>query len=255
MDPEKTAAFELGSGDDAFLLLHGFTGSPWEMRPLGEALAARGYFVRCIRLPGHGATPEALAQVTHRDWEQAAEEALLRLSGFRRVFVAGLSMGSLLAISLAARHQAKVHGLALLAPPIRFRRLHLRLLQRARRWPLLAILKPLVGKQDTDIEDPAERAQAPVLPAIPSARLSDLWEVQAKAVRDIPLVRSPALIAVSRRDHVVDPEGAARLARGLVSSPMVRLVHLERGFHIIPRDLGREALLAELLPFFDRIRG
>ena len=39
MDPEKTAPFELGSGDDACLLLHGFTGSPWDLRPLGERLA------------------------------------------------------------------------------------------------------------------------------------------------------------------------------------------------------------------------
>ena len=89
MDPEKTAPFELGSGDDACLLLHGFTGSPWDMRPLGERLAARGLFVRAIRLPGHGSTPLAMAQVSHRDWEQASEDALLSLSGFRNVFVAG----------------------------------------------------------------------------------------------------------------------------------------------------------------------
>src|SRR5688572_17767016 len=59
MDPEKTAPFELGSGDDACLLLHGFTGSPWDMRPLGERLSERGYAVRAIRLPGHGSTPLA----------------------------------------------------------------------------------------------------------------------------------------------------------------------------------------------------
>ena len=42
MDPQKTAPFTLGKGEDACLLVHGFTGSPWDLRPLGEALAARG---------------------------------------------------------------------------------------------------------------------------------------------------------------------------------------------------------------------
>jgi len=95
MDPEKTAPFELGSGEDACLLLHGFTGSPWDVRPVGERLAARGMFVRAIRLPGHGTTPEAMTAVSHRDWEQAGEDALRSLSSYRNVFVAGLSVGAL----------------------------------------------------------------------------------------------------------------------------------------------------------------
>src|SRR4029450_3115001 len=103
MHPEKTAPFELGRGEDACLLLHGFTGSPWDVRPLGERLAARGLYVRAIRLPGHGSTPLPSAQASHRDWEQAAEDALLSLSTSRHVFVAGLSVGALLAVVLAAR--------------------------------------------------------------------------------------------------------------------------------------------------------
>src|SRR5688500_7219834 len=101
MDTWKTAPFELGQGDDACLLLHGFTGSPWDLRPLGEALAARGLYVKAPRLPGHGTTPEALLTVTHCHWEEAAQEALWTLRNRRRVFVAGLSMGALLSLRLA----------------------------------------------------------------------------------------------------------------------------------------------------------
>src|SRR5215831_10767847 len=101
MDPNKTSAFDLGEGERACLLLHGFTGSPWDVRPLGERLAARGMFVRAIRLPGHGSTPAAMAAVSHRDWEQATEDALRSLSSYRNVFVAGLSVGALLAVLLA----------------------------------------------------------------------------------------------------------------------------------------------------------
>src|SRR5687768_7646312 len=116
MDPEKTAPFELGRGEDACLLLHGFTGSPWDVRPLGEALAARGLYVRAIQLPGHGSTPEALLQVTRQDWLRAAAQALLSLREYRRTFVVGLSMGALLALRLAVDYRERVHGLALVAP-------------------------------------------------------------------------------------------------------------------------------------------
>ncbi len=44
------------------LLVHGFTGAPDEMRPLGEALAAAGFPVRAVRLPGHGTSVDDLAR-------------------------------------------------------------------------------------------------------------------------------------------------------------------------------------------------
>src|SRR4051812_37684120 len=102
-DDSATASFTLepeGAGPvrGAVLLLHGFTGSPWEVRPLGESLAARGYHAFAPRLPGHGTSPEAMLYVTHLDWEREAERALHALQRFERVFVAGLSMGSLLAL-------------------------------------------------------------------------------------------------------------------------------------------------------------
>ena len=36
------------------LLIHGFTGAPTEMRPLGEYLAENGFSVLGVRLSGHG---------------------------------------------------------------------------------------------------------------------------------------------------------------------------------------------------------
>jgi len=95
--------FVLGEGPDACLLLHGLTGSPAEMRPVGEALAAAGFRAVGPLLPGHGTTPEDLDITTRADLVQAAESALLSLEGARRIFLCGLSVGGLLAIHLAAR--------------------------------------------------------------------------------------------------------------------------------------------------------
>src|SRR5436305_13762407 len=90
--------FSLGEGDVACLLLHGLTGSPAEVRPVGEALAAAGFHAVGPLLPGHGTTPEDLDTTTRGDLLQPAEPALLSLQGARRVFLCGLPSGGLRAI-------------------------------------------------------------------------------------------------------------------------------------------------------------
>jgi carboxylesterase len=257
MDPEKTRPFELGSSSpsaDAVLLIHGFTGSPWDVRPLGEALAARGYRVKGVRLPGHGSTPEAMLGVSWRDWEETCEDALSSLSSHPRVFVGGLSMGAMLALLLAARRPDRVHGLSLMAPAMRFRGATMRLLYVVRNLPVLEIARPWVDKSSTDISDPVELAQAPVLHRFPSARIHDLYSVRDRAVAAMSGVVAPALICCARHDHVVSLEGGRELARRLTASASVRFVTVEEGSHIMPRDYGRAVLFAEVGDFFDRLR-
>jgi carboxylesterase len=255
MDPEKTAPFELGRGRDAVLLVHGFTGSPWDVRPLGETLAENGYHIRAIRLPGHGLTPEAMLGATWRDWERAVFDALADLRQYRHVFVAGLSMGALLAVIVAAHEPERVRALALIAPAVRFRGRTRVLLRAFRHVPLLHLARPWILKDGSDIADPVARAEAPSLRAWPSVRVGDLWTIRERALARAHRVRAPALVAVARDDHVVSPYGGEVLARRMIASPGVRFVQLDEGFHIIPRDLGRQRLAGEVRALFDRASG
>ncbi len=225
------------------------------MRPLGEALAARGLHVKAPRLPGHGTTPEAMLEADHRHWEEAAREALHSLRGFRQVFVAGLSMGSLLGLRLAARFSEQVKGLVLIAPAARFKGPKMALLKGLRHTRLLQWLKPWVRKTATDLSDPVALAEAPILPAFPTARLNDLWILQEAALRDAPLVRCPTLVVVAEQDHVVDPEGGKWLATQLTRTPVVRLLSLREGYHIIPRDRDGPRMASEVGDFLERLRG
>lgn len=252
MDPLKTAPFALGQGPRGALLLHGFTGSPWDMRPLGEALAQHGYRVRAVCLPGHGSTPRAMEQVTLRDWVRAAEEALFAM-GEEPVFLAGLSMGALLCSLLAAHFPERVKAMALLAPAMQFRSPSMWFARTVRRPPLLPLLHPWVEKNGTDLEDPVERAAAPVLAAFPTARLNDLWALQDLSRNSLSKVRAPTLVVSALQDHVVSTRGARALARGLSGALRVERVQLARGFHILPRDNDRARLFEEVLTFFGRV--
>lgn len=53
LDPNS---FFFDGGPLGVLLIHGFTGAPPEMRPMGEYLAAKGYTVSGPRLAGHAIT-------------------------------------------------------------------------------------------------------------------------------------------------------------------------------------------------------
>lgn len=246
-DPDLTAPFELGEGP-ACLLVHGFTGSPWEMRPLGEALAARGFRAVGIRLPGHGTTPEAMLDVGLREWRAAVDEALERLGG-PGVCVAGLSMGALLALDVAARFPGRVRKLALLAPAFALQDPLARLMRPLRALPLLE-LRPWVGKSSVDLEDLRARREAPVVPAFPSVRLRDLWSLQALATAALEQVRAPSLVVLGEKDHVVGAGAIRRAVEDLARRAPVRFIRQAGAAHLLPRDHGHALLASEVADFF-----
>ncbi len=65
-----------GDGDVGVLLLHGFTGSPAEMRPVGEALAQLGIGSEAILLRGHGTHPDDMLDARHEHWIEDVERGL-----------------------------------------------------------------------------------------------------------------------------------------------------------------------------------
>src|SRR5271168_804754 len=67
-----------GAGVSA-LLVHGLTGTPYEMRYLGERLAARGVRVRGVKLAGHAGQPEELGPVSYDNWYESVVNGLEEL--------------------------------------------------------------------------------------------------------------------------------------------------------------------------------
>src|SRR3982751_654942 len=129
-----TRRFRAGSGDKSplsiagdgrgVLCLHGITGTPFEVRPLAEALGRRGCTVVAPTLAGHGGTLRDLAASGWRGrvrsggggvgWFRSAEEALDDLRarvGGGPVAICGFSMGGLLALRLARLHPESVSAL------------------------------------------------------------------------------------------------------------------------------------------------
>lgn len=107
--------FYFEGGQPAALLVHGFPGTPLEMRATGETLHQLGFTVKGILLPGFGTEIETLPTKTAQDWLEAITAALIELRrDHAPLLLVGNSMGS--ALSLAAATHIKIDRLILYAP-------------------------------------------------------------------------------------------------------------------------------------------
>jgi carboxylesterase len=81
---EHGREFELRGGPDAVLLLHGLTGSTFEMSVVARRLAEAG--MRCLApvMAGHGGDARDLLGVPWPEWVAKAGRDLARLEGARR---------------------------------------------------------------------------------------------------------------------------------------------------------------------------
>jgi carboxylesterase len=240
-------------GTDVALLLHGLTGSPFELRPVADRLARAG--VHCVAplLPGHQ-SPEALARTSWQDWVEGAREAFLALGApgeARRTMIVGSSMGALAACALAAEFPGRVDGLALLAPALELMPPGKLAGWLARHTPV-ARLVPLIHKRGgSDVGDPVARAENPCMDAIPFRAVAELQALQAHVDALLPRVRCPALVVAGAKDGTVTAAGARRVAGRLGGG--ARLVVLPLSRHLVGVDFERDRCAADVASFFESI--
>ncbi len=249
LDPEKTAAFRFDGGPVGCLLTHGFTGSPFEMRELGEYLAGKNLTVLCRPLPGHGTTARDMLKTTWRDWNRACIENLAELSSkCDKLFLCGMSMGGTLSLHMAA-HYAQAYnivGVAAYAAPIYLKNPLLPLLPLAKR--VLKFKPP----SDSDVADPEARARQESYGHVPLECLASLLEFLAHVKHDLQEIRVPVLLIQSRMDNTVHPPNA-RLIHSLLGSGDKTLIEVERSFHVVTVDYDKEILKEKTYEFIRRI--
>ena len=238
---EGAEEFAFGDGPVGALLLHGFTSSPQNMRPLGEYLAERGITVVCPRFPGHGTSWEDLSTRRSEEWVETAETAFHHLASQRdEVFLVGLSFGGAVALDLAARYPDRVDGVVGLAPFL-FSKDPRRFLSPVIRRVVRAI--PGVGN---DIADPEMREI--VYDKVPTGAAHHMLEYVKRAKLGLPAVRCPVLVIHSPHDHTAHPSNA-QVIYDTVGSEDKNLIWLERSYHVITLDVEREQVFENTFSF------
>ena len=103
------------------LLIHGLTGTPTEMRLVARGLHKAGFTVYGMQLAGHCGDVNDLLKTTWQDWYKSVEVAADKLGkSVDHMFVAGLSMGAVLALRLATEQPERVAGVGVYGPTFKY---------------------------------------------------------------------------------------------------------------------------------------
>ncbi|MDQ2960441.1 MAG: alpha/beta fold hydrolase [Candidatus Dormibacteraeota bacterium] len=248
-DPAVVAPWVLGSGAHGVLLLHGFAGTPPELRRLGEHLAAHGYRCRGPALAGHAGTPDDLRGTTRLDWIRSAREAMDTLAGeCDEVMAVGQSMGGTLALHLAAA-DLRIRAVATLAAPVFLTGVAPLVLPVARR--LLRWQRP---GQDIDLYDQSRIDELYSLGLRPMSAIGEFGRLIGEVRDELASVRAPVLVMHGGRDRTIHPSNAEEIARRLVCSAEVERHLFPRSGHGMSVDIDRDDIQDRVLGWCDRHR-
>ncbi len=224
--------FLLEGGRPAALLVHGFPGTPAEMRGLGQSLHRAGWTVQGLLLPGFGPDLPALTQRRYEDWLGAIEDALKNLRrDHSPLLLVGYSMGGALSTTVAVRE--KVDGLVLLAPfvwqdpplqrylgwllrpflPQYFRPFRLFNLDDPQARAFLSNLMPQWDLDDLHVQEQLRQVEVPL------TLFDQVRQAGQLALENAPRLGVPTLVVVGRRDEVAGVARVQPLLRRIRPAP------------------------------------
>jgi len=227
------------------LLVHGFTGSPEEMKNLGKHLNQIGYTVLGVRLAGHATNVTDLSLKRWQDWYASVLDGYYLLKGdVSDIFIVGLSLGGVLALLLASEHPVK--GVACLSVPYH--------MPPDPRLPYLKFMKYFIHfiKKTTD---PSKKQRCPKghveYDAYPLKSIIEMDKVLAAMRSVLKNVTCPVLIVHSKDDTAALPINATLLHRQL-PTPRKELVWLTGCNHNILCSKQQHEVTRHVVGFISR---
>jgi carboxylesterase len=240
---EINKPFFYPGGDIGVVLVHGFTGGPFDLKPLGEFLAKKGFTVSGVRLQGHGVHYQALKLTNRFDWYYSLKRAIDEIRPkVKKIFIIGFSMGGNLAL-LFTKLEKGIDGLVLINTPVYTKPGRLVF------WfiPLIKNFKKFTTKKwAADIKDYFEKGNQGTYNRVP---LDSAWQYY-KLVQDAKEILSeinlPVQIFQSKNDSVINARSADFLFRK-IKSPDKKIEYINTDQHkIISHFSGQEDIFAKI---------
>lgn len=255
-------------GETAILLVHGLTGTPSEMRHFGRQLARKGLTVACPQLAGHCDSVIALKASTWEDWYRTVDETFEALaSRYPRVHVAGLSMGALLGLLLAARKKERLAGVTLLSTTFFYDGWNVPKWRQRLLLPLVIYspLRHVICWEEPPpygIKDERVRAMVSAVLENRDSRTADKighFKTPASVIREskrliraakqsLQGVRRPTLVVHSLEDDMASIKNAHFVTRR-IASPRVETFFVDDTYHVVTLDKRKDEIAARVAKF------
>ncbi len=270
---ENQNGLYLNGGNGAtVILIHGLTGTPHEMKFLAGFFHKKGYNVSCPRLANHSEPLSILKKTKWQECYKSVREVFLKIKKINpneTVFVAGLSMGALLALLLADEFREKVAAVGCLSPTIFYdgwnAPWYRHLLPLAYFTPLkhIAYFKedPPYGIKNENIRqrvhkyfsnaplDEASSASQFGYPYFPLTLLCELRLLVKHLTKKLPFIKTPVQIIQAKEDDMTSMKNA-HFIYNRISSSVKEIVLLENSYHIITADQERTKVSSKMSEFF-----
>jgi carboxylesterase len=235
----------------ACLLIHGFTGTPKEMRWMGEYLNQRRYTCLGIRLAGHATVPEDMIRSNWTDWVASVEDGYSLLRSFTdNIFLMGLSMGAVLSLLMSTRLEIK--GVVAMSTPYRLpddpRLRHIEWISKIVAYMPKSDEEPGASWFDKDAwKDHVSYPQNPV------RSIGELNKLLGEMRAALPKVKVPVLLMHSKDDTYVLPENMEMIYADLTSASDKTKLYLTGSSHVVTRDAARQQVFESALEFLRRV--
>ncbi|MBC3951190.1 alpha/beta fold hydrolase [Pseudomonas sp. DOAB1069] len=206
-----------GTPKGGVLLVHGLGDSPWSFHDIGAQLAAQGFLVRTVLLPGHGTQPSDMLDVTLEQWQSVVREQAHTLSReVPKVYLGGFSTGANLVLDYAYDHD-EIAGLVLFSPAFRSDSPY----AWATQW--IAWARPWLASP----KDPLRPLQTPLRYLnVPTNGFAQFYRSSVLAQDRLSERRydKPVFIAITQHDSVLDTYYVLENFNQRFSNPASRLI-------------------------------
>lgn len=237
-------SFMFEGGERAVLLLHGFTGTTADVRMIGRFLQKNGYTSHAPLYKGHGVAPELLLEAGPNDWWKNAQEGytFLQEKGFKKIAVAGLSLGGLLSLKLAQSYPlAGVIPMCAPMKPRTERSIHEGMIHYAKH------VKKLEQKSFGQIEYEMKTFSKGSMDLMAKLR-SEMDRVK----QSLELVTSPTLVIQARHDEMIDARSADVIFEQ-IGSKKKEIKWYEESTHVITLGKEKDQLHEDIYQFLEQL--
>jgi len=257
----KDQKIDLHGGEHAVLLIHGLTGSPFELKPLARRLHKNGFTVKGPCLAGHGRTLEDLTATTWYDWYETVHDTFKELkTHYKTVSVSGLCMGALLALYLAHEEGHKVSSIATLSTTLFYDGWSLpwyKFLLPVSYLPPIKYFYSYEERSPYGVKDERMRKRIEIslkessiaYASFPAQSMHELFKLVKSVKKTIQRVEVPTLILHAMQDDVASIKNA-NYVESNVGSSVIRKILLDDTYHMLPLDNQKERVAEEMIKFF-----
>jgi carboxylesterase len=251
---------DLPGGDHAVLLIHGLTGSPFEMKYLARRLNKAGFTVKGPCLEGHCTTLQGLAKTSWQDWYRSVRETFIETKKSKHtVSVVGLCMGALLSLHLAHEFSAEVAAISLISTTLFYDGWSLpwyKFLLPISYYPPFRYIYSYTEVEPYGIKNEALRERIVNLmkndsiayTKTPAASMHELFKLIKEVKRELPAVTTPALILHSSEDDLTSIKNPEYVEEN-IGSDIVRKIILDDSYHMMTIDNQKDRVAEETIKF------